>query len=324
MDNIQKHDLNELTENYSHTMTSSHRDLLRKLNRYHSIQEETLVQDIALTEEVSPERVILENGADGAIHLTLKYCLKHKKKVYLPDLTYGGFADFAAQLGVETEIYRRGHIGDLKQIIDESQEQDNALILCHPDNPTGELSPFFNRDLADYKGLLIVDEAYIEFSPQQTFIKHASQPPSMVVIRTFSKAFAAAGLRLGYIILSSHLAPPFRELRLPYPVNAFAIELGRELWAMRGDVIQGAMSQKNECGRVMALLEEKGFGVTASQTHFFCITHSPFRSIQETYEQLTSEFIFPKIVNEPLPYLRLSVGTKKENSNLLKVLSSED
>jgi histidinol-phosphate aminotransferase len=201
----------------------------------------------------------------------------------------------------------------------------DVLVLCSPNNPTG--CRIENGDLARlcerFDGLVVLDEAYHEFSGQ-TAVPLLANHPNLVVLRTFSKAMAMGGLRVGYMLAAPEIAVEVNKAKLPYNLNVFsmtAAEVAVERYDELLRPLVGVLVAERE--RVLAALSEiDGLEPFPSHANFF-VVRTTRRSPRELFEYLAGKGILVRDVSRyPMlsEFLRISVGTPEENDALLAAL----
>ena len=254
-------------------------------------------------------RIFLEKG-DRAVTFTptfsiFKYCVN-----------YGG-ADFVGiplrgDFTVDVEALRSAFTSEAK-----------LLYLCSPNNPTAnQLKPREVEALAeDFSGVVLVDEAYAEYA-DYSVVPLINKYENLVVLRTFSKAFGLAGLRLGYAVANPTLAQAIDKLPTPYSVNVISLSMGRKLLENIVMVKESVEALKAERGRLINQLNAaKGVEAFDSKTNFvlFC-TDKP---CEDVYLSLLKQGLVIKKLGKILQYkncLRSTVGLPEMNSKLLKAL----
>lgn len=213
---------------------------------------------------------------------------------------------------------------DVKAMLSAFSDRTRLLYLCSPNNPTSnQMNPQDIEKLVKaFPGIVILDEAYGEFA-DYSFVPRIREFPNMIILRTFSKAFGLAALRLGYAVANPELAKVLMEKSpLPYPVSAFSLRMGckvlDDLDAMRKAV--GALL--NERGKFIKELNKvDGVQAFPSQADFLLINTK--KPAEETYEKLLKRGILLKKWGRLLQYencFRVTVGLPEMNAKLIKAL----
>jgi histidinol-phosphate aminotransferase len=285
--------------------------LREKIGEYLRIPEECVAIGNSSDEVMDRViRIFLEKG-DKAVTFTptfsiFKYCAN-----------YGG-ADFVGiplrdDFTIDVEAMRTAFTPDAK-----------LLYLCSPNNPTAnQLKPREVEALTeDFPGIVLVDEAYAEYA-DYSIVPLIDKYENLVVLRTFSKAFGLAGLRLGYAVANPTLAQAIDKLPTPYAVNVVSLSMGRKLLENMAMVQQSVDALKAERGRLINRLNElKDVEAFESKTNFVLFnTDQPYEKI---YLSLLKKGLVIKKLGKILRYqncLRTTVGLPEMNGKLLKALN---
>jgi histidinol-phosphate aminotransferase len=298
--------------------------------RYPSAGNPELCRTIGGHLGVDPERIVCGNGSDELIDLLIRVAaLPGRDNLVAFKPCFSIYKLQSRLCGVE---FRQCPLGpdfsfDWDSLLDLVDENTRIVFLTNPDNPSGFGAPFQEIEslLSRLPGstILVIDEAYIDFaSPVDTFSSLGSSLKSerMVVLRTFSKMFGLAGLRLGYGVFPLFLADYLRRVRLPFSVNILAEKAGRA--ALEDDVFRQANLEVIVRGRdyLAAELDAMGCRVYPSQANF--LMFRPTKDAIVVFEELLAGGIIIRPLNSyGLPdLLRVSVGTEKENKALVSAL----
>ena len=191
-----------------------------------------LTDEIAKRNSVNPSMVIIGSGADQLIELIVK-ALGFKGKVFLHNPTYSYYKVVALQNGLEvvSQEYINGSSINFKAI---NEHNPDVVFICNPNNPTGELTPKEEiKALAEEgKRLVVVDETYAELS-KVTNEDLLLYYDNLIILRTFSKAYGLAGLRLGYALASEYVIKALRKAQSPFPVTSISAAAALKALEMR-------------------------------------------------------------------------------------------
>ena len=217
------------------------------INRYPDFQPEKLISAYSQYSEVSAENLLATRGADEGIELIIRtFCTAYQDSIIICPPTYGMYAISAENHGADI----------IKVPLDETMSLDLAglqaqvgkakvVFLCSPGNPTGNLLSQQEiktaLELFAESAIVVVDEAYIEFSPEQTVASWLKTYPHLVVLRTLSKAFALAGLRCGFTLANKEVITMLSKVIAPYPISAPVADIASEALAKPG---LGQMNQR--------------------------------------------------------------------------------
>lgn len=217
------------------------------INRYPDFQPEKLISAYSQYSEVSAENLLATRGADEGIELIIRtFCTAYQDSIIICPPTYGMYAISAENHGADI----------IKVPLNETMSLDLAglqaqvgkakvVFLCSPGNPTGNLLSQQEiktaLELFAENAIVVVDEAYIEFSPEQTVASWLKTYPHLVVLRTLSKAFALAGLRCGFTLANKEVITMLSKVIAPYPISAPVADIASEALAKPG---LGQMNQR--------------------------------------------------------------------------------
>jgi histidinol-phosphate aminotransferase len=286
---------------------------------------EKMVQAISKHIRMPEEMIGVGNGSDQIIDLFLSNFASRKTKILTSDPTFGFFEERCKQYCIPTiKIpYEANMTLNLDKFLLNSKKAD-ILYLDTPNNPTG--FQFKRKSLEklirEFNGLIIIDEAYVEFS-DYSIIEMTKKFDNLIVLRTLSKSFGLAGLRIGYFVANSRIADTFsRVLQYPYPMSTFAIEIG--ILALRHSkyFIDIASLVKKERTRIIDNLRQmKIFEVFDSKANFilFATGGSGQRIQKALIEQGISIKNLGKI-GQHEGCLRVTVGSQDMNSKFLTAM----
>ena len=295
-------------------------------NRYPDGEARALREAIAAYNRVEAEEVLVGNGSDELIQIILQTFGGRGRALMIHPPTFAMYQAAAAITAtslVEVPLISGTKLdleGMLKALAE--NERIKVIIICNPNNPTGSLFPREEilRLVQNTEALVIVDEAYFEFSGE-TLIDVIRDYPNILIMRTFSKAFGMAALRLGYVVGCRELITDLNRVRQPFNVNAFSQQAG--ILALK--YLSAYQSQiqvlKNEIQGLYAELAQIP-NIQVLPTHAnFLLVHSPAaRIISEKLNQagFTTRYLAnPKGVGESF---RLSAALPEENRAFLQVL----
>ena len=193
-------------------------------NRYPDPMQWELKADLGKIKKVSPEHIFLGNGSDEAIDLVFRaFCEPGKDNVVAIDPTYGMYQVCADVNDVE---YRKVLLDDNYQFSAEkllavTDDFTKLIFICSPNNPTGNdlLRSEIEKVLVQFPGLVILDEAYNDFSEKPSFLEELAKYPNLIVLQTFSKAWGCAAIRLGMAFASEEIIGILSKIKYPYNVN---------------------------------------------------------------------------------------------------------
>lgn len=300
----------------------------RKWSRYPDFVSTSLHEHLAGFASWRADGVIAGNGSNELIQATLMVTIGEGKRVLISEPTFALYRQVTTVLGGEvrsirlTEEFQFDIQVLLKHVVD---ERPDVVILCSPNNPTGcVISDEGLREiLRNAPGLVIIDEAYHEFA-RHSVVPLLNQFENLVVLRTFSKAMALAGLRLGYLLASPTLVTEIRKAVLPYNLNAFsqtAAEVAVELYEHELDsIVNKIISERHRLFNSLSAI--RGLEPVASQANFMIVRSSipPPEVFNELAER---DILIRDVSGYPMlnEYFRVSVGTPDENDLLIRALT---
>lgn len=297
------------------------------VNRYPDPHQKALKGEIAQLKGVTPEQVFVGNGSDEAIDLCFRiFCEPGVDNVVAIAPTYGMYAVAAAinnvavrEVPLEAETYAL----NVPAMLAAADAHTRLMWVCSPNNPTGNAFSLQQLEtLADnFSGVLVVDEAYIDFSSQPSMLTVLSKHPNVVVLQTLSKAWGMAGLRLGLAFASPMIADIFARVKYPYNVNApTQAEVAKRLHAEPHDAhVAEVCSQRQwlatELAKMPCVLK-----VYHSDANFLLVKVTDADAI---YDHLVANGIIVRNRNRVKGCegcLRITVGTPAENVNVIDAL----
>ncbi len=296
-------------------------------NRYPDPLQWKVKEKLASLKGVNPEQIFLGNGSDEAIDLIIRaFCEPNQDSILITEPTYGMYSVCAEVNAVKVQqvLLTPDYDLDLDAIPDSFDATTKVLFLCSPNNPTGNLLDHkkIKEVLKRFYGLVVIDEAYIDFAKSKSFVLELTHHPNLVVLQTFSKAWGLAGLRLGMCFSSPEIIRILNKIKYPYNVNIRTQELALD--AMEHE------TQKNQW--VKEIIEERGKMETALRK--LSITKEVFPSdanfllvrvkeAQETYRKLMDMGIIIRDRSKValcFNCLRITIGTPEENERLVEAL----
>lgn len=210
------------------------------INRYPDFQPEKLISAYSQYSEVSAENLLATRGADEGIELIIRtFCTAYQDSIIICPPTYGMYAISAENHGADIIKVPLNETMSLNLAGLQAQVgKAKVVFLCSPGNPTGNLLSQQEiktaLELFAESAIVVVDEAYIEFSPEQTVASWLKTYPHLVVLRTLSKAFALAGLRCGFTLANKEVITMLSKVIAPYPISAPVADIASEALAKPG------------------------------------------------------------------------------------------
>ena len=298
-------------------------------NRYPDPLQRDLKAELTRIKQVKVENIFLGNGSDEAIDLVFRaFCEPGVDNVVAIDPTYGMYKVCADVNNVE---YRKVLLDDAFQftadaLLAATDEHTKLIFLCSPNNPTGNdlLRSEIEKTLAAFSGLVIIDEAYNDFSSAPSFLQQLDKYPNLVVFQTFSKAWGCAAIRLGMAFASAEIISIFNKIKYPYNVNQLTQQQALSM-LQRYDEIEGWVKELiAERGRLMDAFSTLTCvkEIFPSDANFFLARVTDAGAI---YNYLVAKGIIVRnrsSISLCGNCLRVTVGTPAENKTLLDALQA--
>ncbi|MDR0891359.1 MAG: histidinol-phosphate transaminase [Mediterranea sp.] len=296
-------------------------------NRYPDPMQWELKGLLAKVKGVAPERIFLGNGSDEAIDLVFRaFCEPGRDNVVAIDPTYGMYQVCADVNDVE---YRKVLLDEHFQfsadkLLAAADERTKLIFVCSPNNPTGnDLDRAeIEKLITSFEGLVILDEAYNDFSEQPSFLRQLDRYPNLIVLQTFSKAWGCAGIRLGMAFASADIIGLLSKIKYPYNVNQLTQNEAIGMLHKYYEIERWVTTLKTERERLEQKFRELPCTVELfpSNANFFLARMTDAVGI---YNYLVGKGIIVRnrhTVSLCCNCLRVTVGTRLENDKLLQAL----
>lgn len=298
-------------------------------NRYPDPLQLKLKQKISAIKGVPAQNIFLGNGSDEAIDILYRaFCRPATDNVILVPPTYGMYEVSANINDVSVKRVRltSDFQLDLEGIAEAIDSHTRLIFICSPNNPTGNSVNRADVEtlLANFDGLVVVDEAYINFSRQKSFIQELTEYSNLVVLQTLSKAWGLAALRVGMAFASEEIIEVFNKIKPPYNINQASQELALSALERVEEVnswIRETVDQREKLSAALLQLEIVNY-VYPSDANFILVKTTAPRAI---YTYLVEKGIIVRDrskVELCEGCLRITVGTPEENTALLQALTT--
>lgn len=298
-------------------------------NRYPDPYQNAIKEKLAPIKGVWKSQIFLGNGSDEAIDLLMRaFCVPGKDNVLLLPPTYGMY-EVSASIN-DIAIKRVSLTEDFqlrpKDILDAVDEFTKIIFICSPNNPSGNK---MRRDdilavLKGFEGLVVIDEAYIDFSDEESFAGALDIFPNLLVMQTFSKAWGLANLRIGMAFASEEIIRVLNLIKPPYNISGLTQQKVLESLEKADKVKEVVDSILNEREALENKLKEIHFVQKIHPSHAnFLLVKVP--AAKELYDYLTAEKIIVRDRSKVTlcdNCLRVTVGTPEENQRLLEAMSN--
>ena len=298
------------------------------INRYPDNKHDELKKVVSGVKNVNVNQVVFGNGTDEILDLIVRvFCNPSEDKIITLPPTYGMYDVIAKTNGVENiEIPLKSDFSiDKNEILKLSSKKTKILFLCSPNNPTG--NSFDTNDLTDlikgFNGVVVVDEAYIDFSSKQSLISLINDNNNLIITQTMSKAYGMAGIRLGMGFSNQKIINYLNKIKPPYNINVLTERKALEELNKIDEIKKNIDLVLNQRKLLLSCLEKLDFieKIYKSDSNFLLVKVD---NADLRYNQLLKNGIIVRDrSNQPLCQncLRITIGTENENKSLIKILN---
>jgi len=298
------------------------------LNRYPDPQQKTLKKVLSILKNIASENIFIGNGSDEVIDLAFRiFCIPGKDKALTFSPTYGMY-DVSANIN-NIELFKVPLTDDFQINIDETKSFLNdeclkIIFICSPNNPTGNTINTADIEyiLNNFNGIVILDEAYIDFSPEASWNNKLAEYPNLIVSQTFSKAWGLAAARVGIAYTNTNIISLFNKVKPPYNVSELnqkaainALENTTEFEKNK----QQILIEKVKVTKILkTLIQVKK--VYPSDANFLLVE---VNNAIETYNNLVTQKIIIRNRNSVIKNcIRITIGSPEENTKLINALKN--
>lgn len=304
-------------------------EALREVHRYPDGAHRRLIQRLASHLDVPEDCLVVGNGSDEVLKLIGEAYLDPGDEVVYADPTFSEYAYVARLCGAEERIVPLApdERHDLKAMARAISSRTKIVFLCNPNNPTGTI--VYESELQSFLDglpqgvLVIVDEAYFEYVDDPRYpntLEWIRQGRNIIVLRTFSKVYGLAGLRVGYGVGLPETIAMVRRVKEPFNVNSVAQAAAEVALDDTTHLRESLDLNRGERTRVSKALSQLGFRVTPSEANFIWVEFDGLAD--PVYQGLLRKGVIVRagdVFGRP-QHLRITIGTKKENDLLLDLL----
>lgn len=294
-------------------------------NRYPDPRQSILKELLSQIKSIAPQSMFIGNGSDEAIDLCFRiFCEPRIDNVVTIAPTYGMYRVAAAINDVEVREVQLGDDFSLPTaaLLSACDQNTKLMFVCSPNNPTGNSFSIEQiRWILEYfEGVLVIDEAYIDFASEPSLTTLLSEYDNLIVLQTLSKAYGLAALRLGIAFAHPQIMQLFANVKYPYNINLAGMERAAEL--LKRDVAAEVESIKSERARVAQALEAMPCvkRVYPSDANFLLVKVD---DAKEMYNKLIAAEVIVRDrsgVQGCEGCLRITIGTPDENEHLLQIM----
>ena len=296
-------------------------------NRYPDPLQWAVKAKIAELKKIAPEKIFLGNGSDEPIDIIFRaFCEPGVDNIVTIDPTYGMYQVAADINNVEVrKVKLNEDFGfSAQKLLDTTNIYTKAIFVCSPNNPTANLLDKVEivKLLTDFDGLVVVDEAYIDFSPESSLLPELDNYENLIILQTFSKAWGMAGIRLGMAFAQPEIIRVFNKVKYPYNINILTQQKALELLDNLQEKEEWVNTILDERAKMIRKLFKLPFVqvIYPSDANFILVKMNDARGI---YEYLTEQKIIVRDRSKVTlceNSLRITIGSPEENKKLRKAL----
>ncbi len=299
------------------------------LNRYPDPYQWKVKDKLSKLKNISVKNILLGNGSDEVIDLLYRtFCNPGIDNVMICPPTYGMYEVSA---NINDVLVKKVNLTsdfqlDIKAILNATDDKTKLIFICSPNNPTANS---INKNdvltlIEKFKGIIVVDEAYIDFSKEQSFLQYLEKYPNLVIMQTLSKAWGLAAIRLGILFAHHDIIQIINKVKPPYNVNELTQKAAmealsnvqqKEQWV--NEILQERKNMEHQLSEINCVKQ-----IYPSNANFILVKVTDAKAI---YNYLVEQKIIVRdrsSVTLCENSLRITVGTKCENEKLIKALKS--
>lgn len=299
------------------------------VNRYPDPQQRSLKSILAEQKGVLPEQILLGNGSDEVLDLLFRaFCEPKIDSIITLPPTYGMYKVLSGINAISNKevLLFDNFQPDTASILNQVDDTTKIIFVCSPNNPTGNSisTESISEILANFNGLVVIDEAYIDFSSKESWVAKLNEFPNLIVTQTLSKAYGMAGIRLGVCIASKEIIAVLNKIKPPYNIN----ELTQQKALERIVDVERIQSEVKDILQERCQLEKVLKDIPFVETVYESDANFLLAKVDDAnkrYNQLLAKgIVIRNRTTQPLceDTLRFTVGTPVENIKLFNVLKS--
>ena len=299
------------------------------LNRYPDPQQMQLKNKLASLKGLRPSQILCGNGSDEVLDLIFRsFCEPNEDGIITLTPTYGMYAVLANLNGIQQQCVSltADFQIDVPAVLNAIRPNSKLLFICSPNNPSGNVMSrtAIKEILKAFKGLVVIDEAYIDFTDTESWLEDLSEHPNLVVTQTLSKAYGLAGIRLGICYASEEIIAVLNKIKPPYNINSLTQKAAISAISQRENTkkqLKTILDQRTELIKEFKKIAwiEKLYPTDAN----FILIRVDNANLR--YEQLKNKGIIVRNRTREdgcTNCLRITVGTAEENKRLINTLNT--
>ncbi len=297
------------------------------VNRYPDPYQRSLKSVLSEQKGLAEQQILLGNGSDEVLDLIYRaFCEPNQDNIITLPPTYGMYKVLAGINAVENRevLLTKDFEPNVTEILKVADSNSKLLFICSPNNPTGNAfqKKGIKELLESFNGLVVVDEAYIDFSNDESWVSELKQYPNLIVTQTLSKAYGLAGIRLGICYASEEIIGILNKIKPPYNVNQLTQQRALQR-VLHQDLVKQEVKQiLDEREELIKALKDLEF-VTALYPTDANFVLAKVDDANKRYQQLLEkQVVVRNRSTQPLceNTLRFTVGTPEENKKLIAIL----
>lgn len=298
-------------------------------NRYPDPLQWKLKEKVSEIKQVDTQKIFFGNGSDEPIDIVIRiFCEPTVDNIVAIDPTYGMYKVCADINNVEyrSVLLKDNFILDADAVQKATDDKSKIIFLCSPNNPSGNL---LNKEevlkiIQGFSGIVVLDEAYIDFAPEASWVSQLDKYPNLVILQTFSKAWGIAAVRLGMAFASPEIISLFNKVKYPYNINILTqnfVQSELDKIQLKEEWVKTLLAQRVYL--VQELLKISFIEKIYPSDANFILVKVP--DANNTYNKLVDQGIIIRNRNTVSlcnGCLRITIGTKEENNKLISALKS--
>ena len=298
-------------------------------NRYPDPLQWKLKEKVSEIKHVDIQQIFFGNGSDETIDIVIRiFCEPTIENIVAIDPTYGMYKVCADINNVEyrSVLLKDNFTLDANAVLKATDDKSKIIFLCSPNNPSGNL---LNKEevlkiVQGFSGIVVLDEAYIDFAPEASWVSELDKYPNLIILQTFSKAWGIAAVRLGMAFASPEIISLFNKVKYPYNINILTqnfVQSELDKIQLKEEWVKTLLAQRVYL--VQELLKISFIEKIYPSDANFILVKVP--DANDTYNKLVNQGIIIRNRNTVSlcnGCLRVTIGTKEENNKLISALKS--
>ncbi|MFD0988697.1 histidinol-phosphate transaminase [Mariniflexile jejuense] len=299
------------------------------VNRYPDPQQGKLKVMLSEIKDISTKNILLGNGSDEILDLIFRaFCEPNQDNIVILPPTYGMYEVLANlnAIGIKKVNLDDAFQPKVDDVLNVADINSKLLFICSPNNPSGNsfTSEAIEKMVSNFKGIVVIDEAYIDFSTEKSWLSRLNEFPNLIVTQTLSKAYAMAGIRLGICYASEEIIKVLNTIKPPYNINELTQKKAIELLNVKDLATNQIADILKERSALISELKAISYisKIYPTDANFVLVKVD---DANKRYNQLIEKgIVIRNRTSQPgcENSLRLTVGTPKENEILIKTLLS--